>query len=59
MSGTNGHTHGAGVDLGADRATRPQACTKRTWCILLTDHEGSCVEIPRGKPDATDFGPKR
>lgn len=32
-------------------------CTKRTWCQLERDHDGSCVEIVQRPMPKTDFGP--
>jgi len=47
------------ADKGAERETRPHACTKRTWCIELVDHVGPCIEVPREKHTTPNYGPRR
>lgn len=44
-----------GRDDGADTALRVLPCTKRTWCMLHRDHDGSCVEIPRREHERPEW----
>lgn len=46
-------------DLGADRDTRVQLCTKHAWCVLPSEHEGPCHVAPRTSFPKPDFMPRK